>query len=119
MNNTAPDSGPVSTRGRSGTSPEVTPIDGDETVYRASHDMTADGLSITISQAVAEVSGRPVTELVQDFSEYADPDALDRLFRAPAPAPDARNDGFVVLWIDGYQVKVHGDGRIRITDHTI
>ena len=91
---------------------------GDETTYRTSHDMRTDGLSITISQAVSEVSGIPVTELVEDFSEYADPDALDRLFRAPATDPDARNDGVVVLWVRSYRVKVHGDGRILITDHS-
>lgn len=101
----------------SGDSPTVTPVEGDESVYRTSHDMTADGLSVTISQAVAEVSGIPVTELVEDFSEYADPDALDRIFRAPVTEPDSRNDGFVVLWIHGYRVKVHGDGRIIITEY--
>ena len=87
-------------------------------MYRTSHDMTTDGLSVTISQALAEVADVSATELVRDFSEYADPDALDRLFRAPATDPDARNDGVVVLWVRSYRVKVHGDGRILITDHS-
>lgn len=87
-------------------------------MYRTSHDMTTDGLSVTISQALAEVTEISVTELVEDFSEYADSDALDRLFRSPVTDPDARNEGYVVLPIRGYQVTVYGDGRILIVDTT-
>jgi len=87
-------------------------------VYRTSHDMTTDGLSVTISQALAEVADVSATELVRDFSEYADPDALDRLFRSPMMDPEIRDDGYIVFPIRGYHVTVYGSGRILIVDTT-
>lgn len=99
-------------------SPTLEVAEGNSSVYRTRHDMTTDGLSITISQALAEVSDVTVTELVQDFSEFADPDALDRLFRSPVTDPDKREDGYIVLPIRGYHVTIYGDGRILIVDVT-
>lgn len=94
----------------------LSPVTGEPNAYITIHDMTTDGLSVAVSQAVAKLSGVPATELVSDFSEYADPDAFNQLFRSLDA--DGRTDGFVVLTFPGYRVTVHGDGRIIVKDET-
>lgn len=82
--------------------------------YRTSHDMTSPGLSVTITQALAEVDGIDTVETVQNFSRYVDPDALDRLFRIPRNREHRHQEGFVHLEIEGIKVTVHADGEIDI-----
>lgn len=88
-------------------------VEGEEGVYRTHHDMSTDGLTTTISIALAELSGGAESELISDFSTYADPDALDRLFRTK-PGSSTRDDGRVSLRIEEYWVTVRSDGTILI-----
>ena len=95
----------------------VAPAEGDAEVYHAQHDMSTDGLALTISVALAEITGRPETELVPAFSKHADPDALNRLFRT-RPNGEPRREGHVRLHVAGFEVTVESDGHItfRRTD---
>lgn len=88
-------------------------VEAGEGVYRTYHDMSTDGLTTTIGVALAEVSGERETELISDFSAYADPDALDRLFRT-LPGARTREEGRIVLHVREYRVTVHSDGTILI-----
>lgn len=82
--------------------------------YRTYHDMTERGLSVTITEALAEVQNEDIFELVNDFTNYVDPDALDQLFRV-GPSGTPRHDaGRVELRIRGIDVIVHADGEIII-----
>ena len=92
---------------------EVTAGEGGEPVYRTRHDMSTDGLTLTICIALAEVTGQKETAVISDFSQYADPDALNRIFRT-LPTGDARQPGHVTLTIAGHEVTVHSDGEIVI-----
>lgn len=91
----------------------VVSTDGDEEVYRTHHDLSTDGLSLTISVALAEVTGQEETELIPKFSEHADPDALNRLFRT-LPNGDRRGPGHVTLHVAGFEVTVESDGHITM-----
>ncbi len=86
----------------------------DERVYRTTHDMEEGGLSVTIAQALAEVDDVDAAEVIHDFSEYADPDAFDRLFRIRPSESHRHEAGFVSLKIQGADVTVRADGKIRI-----
>lgn len=93
--------------------PAIDETDTERGVYRTYHDMSTDGLTLTISEALATVSGRDVTQLVSDFSRYADPDAVNRLFRARADG-EPREAGRMTLVVEGYTVTVHSDGEILV-----
>lgn len=97
------------------TTPSVVEVDADGggVVYRTHHDMSTDGLTLTICVALAEVTGRKETDVISDFSRYADPDALNRLFRT-LPTGDARQPGAVTLHIADHEVTIHSDGEIVI-----
>lgn len=86
--------------------------DGDDS-YRTQHDMTEDGLTVTIALALAEVTDVDPKHVISDFTEYADPDALDAIFRV-REGEQPRQTGFVCLTIKGHDVVVHSDGTIRI-----
>lgn len=86
-------------------------------VHYASHDMTSDGLCTTIALALSEVADVEVTALVSNFAAYADPDALNRLFRTHS-GRDLAPGGTVQIHVQGYRVRVDADGRIAITDDT-
>lgn len=83
-------------------------------VYYATHDMTRDGLCTTIALALSEVTDVEAATLVSDFSEYADPDALNRLFRT-RPGGERFPGGTVLLRIQGHRIQIDTDGRIAIT----
>lgn len=92
----------------------------DDGVYYASHDMARDGLCTTIAMALSEVSDVEATSLISNFSRYADPDALNRLFRT-RHGEDLLPGGVVQLRIQGHLVRIETDGRIAIDpnpDHT-
>lgn len=102
--------------------PEARPADdvieySEGDVYYASHDMERDGLSTTIALALADVTDVEATTLVSNFSEYADPDAFDRLFRT-RPGEELFPGGAVQLRMHGHLVRVDTDGRIAITPDT-
>ena len=86
--------------------------DQDEGIYCTYHDMTSPDLSVTITQALAEVKDTPVTEAIDRFSKYVDPDALDQLFMLRSDGPPRHEGGYLHLEIDGISVTVHADGEI-------
>lgn len=88
--------------------------DSEDGVYYATHDMTRDGLCTTVALALSEVTDVTATTLVSDFSEYADPDALNRLFRT-RPGAERFPGGTVQLRIQGHRVRIDTDGCIAIT----
>mgnify|MGYP006291642413 CR=1 FL=1 len=89
--------------------------DADGTVYRTKHDMTKNGLTVTIAMALNEVTDLDETNLIQEFSKYAEPDALDRLFRV-TEGREPRKSGYIQLEIEGYTVRVNSDGEIQIEE---
>lgn len=88
-------------------------IDEDDEVYVAHHDVAEDGLTVTLTMALAEVSDHSETDLIPEFPEHVDPDALDRLFR-PRSDGKARKGGPLHLSIRGYDVTIFSSGRIEI-----
>lgn len=86
---------------------------GESGTYYASHDMDEDGLTVTIAMALGEVADVEPLELVPSLSTYADPSALDRLFRT-RPDGTPRRGGQVTLNIEGYTVTIHSTGTIAI-----
>lgn len=93
----------------------IEPLERDDETYRTYHDMETDGLTLTISTAVAEISGKSELDLIPDFSKYVDPDALNRLFRTQ-PNGESRQPGHLTLHIDDYEVTVHSSGEILIQE---
>lgn len=75
--------------------------------------MTEDGLDVTIAMALERATEMSATEIISDFSQYADPDALNRLFRVP-PDEDPLLSGQVTLAIEGHHVRIASDGVIDI-----
>lgn len=82
-------------------------------VYYATHDMSRDGLCTSIALALAEVTDVDPTDLISNFSRYADPDGLNRLFRH-RPDGEPRVGGSIRLAIDGHLVRVDSRGHIEI-----
>lgn len=92
---------------------EVVPVDEEGNIYVAHHDVEENGLTVTLSLALAEVTDLEPTEIVPKFAEHVDPDALDRMFR-PQPNGELRQGGPFHLCIGGHDVVVHNTGRIEI-----
>lgn len=82
-------------------------------LYVLYHDFDEDDLAVTISLALSEIGDVSATELIPKFSRYADPDALNRLFR-PRPTGDLREGGPLYLDVEGYEVAIFSTGRIEI-----
>lgn len=82
-------------------------------VYHARHDMSRDGLCTSIALALAEVTALDPTDLIPNFSRYADPDGLNRLFRH-RPDGEPRVGGVIRLSIDEHLVRVDSRGLIEI-----
>lgn len=85
-----------------------------EGVYRTQHDLETDGLCLTITEALAEIKGVNPATLIDDFSTYADPDALNRLFRVKPNGEHRDPAGQLELEIHEADVTVHADGEIEI-----
>lgn len=92
---------------------EVVPVADEESVYVAHHDVTADGLTVTLTLALSEVLDLSPTALIPEFPKYVDPDALDRMFR-PGPDGDLREGGPLFLTVRGADVRIYNTGRIEI-----
>lgn len=88
-------------------------VDEEEDLYVAYHDVTEDGLTVTLTMALSEVSEYSETDLIPDFPKYVDPDALDRLFR-PGSDGELRQGGPLHLEIKGHDVTIYSSGRIEI-----
>lgn len=94
---------------------DVHEVDEEETLYVAHHDVAEDGLTVTLSMALAAAADSSPTEFLPRFQEYVDPDALDRMFR-PQPNGDLRRGGPFRLTIEGFEVEIFNTGRIEIRD---
>lgn len=92
---------------------DVIPVGEEEAIYVAHHDVRENGLTVTLSLALAEVTELEPTDIVPKFAEHVDPDALDRMFR-PLPNGDLRKGGPLHLSIEGFDVEIHNTGRIEI-----
>lgn len=87
----------------------------DGTLYVAHHDVEEDGLSVTLSLALAAATDRSPTEFLPRFQEYVDPDALDRMFR-PQPNGDLRKGGPFHLTVEDIEVEIYNTGRIELRE---
>lgn len=111
-----------SARSGSGMTPGSSPDDGgsgvieaeEDGVYYASHDLDADGLTTTVSLAVAEVADRSPAAIISDFADYVDPDGLNRVFRT-RPDGSACAEGHIEFVVEGYRVRIDSSGEIAIT----
>ena len=81
--------------------------------YTAHHDMTEDGLCLTLTIALAEVLDADPAETISDMSRYVDPDALNNLFRVRANG-EYREGGPLHLSIRRCLVTIHSDGEIML-----
>lgn len=84
-------------------------------IYRASHDVSEGGLTVTLTRAVAEVAGVDPETVAAGLPEQVDPGALDALFRTP-PGVEPCRDRSIDLAVAGYDVTVHGDGTIVVRE---
>lgn len=85
-------------------------------VFRTHHDFGTDAIAITIAVALNEVADEDAVDIIDEFSQYADPDALNRLFRPLQNGQDRRNGGRIVLYITGYMITIQSDGEILIRE---
>lgn len=83
-------------------------------VYYTQHDMDTNGLTVTIAIAMSEITGLTHDELIPDFSEYADPCALDSLFRTRPNGEHRKSGGKVTLHIQEYAVSIFSNGDIKL-----
>lgn len=86
----------------------------EEGVYRTQHDMRADGLCVTITEALAEIKAVDPVTVINNFSAYADPDALNGLFRVRPNGEHRDLGGSITLEIRDVDVTVYADGEIEI-----
>lgn len=87
---------------------------GDDGIYRVRYDRDGGDLTITITEALVAVGDLDPIDIVDNFSKYADPDALNRLFRRLPNGEPRAPGGHVHLSIEGYDVTIHSDGIIEI-----
>ncbi len=94
---------------------EVAQVEDGSTLYIAHHDIEEDGLTVTLSLALAAAADSSPTEFLPRFQEYVDPDALDRMFR-PQPNGDLRKGGPFQFSIEEFDVEIFNTGRIEIRE---
>lgn len=87
---------------------------GDDGVYRVHYDRDSGDLTITITEALVAVGDLDPIDIIDNFSKYADPDALNRLFRHLPNGEPRATGGYVHLVIEGYDVTIRSDGIIEI-----
>lgn len=97
-----------------GSTREVRLEEVEEGVYRVTHDMTETGLTVTIALALSEVADIEPEWLISRWTEYVDPDALDRLFRGKPSRDYSHEQEAVYLEIQGIDVTIYADGVIEI-----
>lgn len=87
----------------------------DGETYRTRHDWGEDdSISTTVATAISEAARREPMAF-RPLDRAIDAEALDRLF---SPSGDSlRLDGVVEFEFDGYDVIVHGSGKIVIVRH--
>lgn len=82
--------------------------------YRTFYDTTKGDVTVTLALALEEVIEMDVKDVITEFTEYADPDALDHLFRERPDGKERHPAGCVHLVIDGIDVTIHSDGLIEL-----
>lgn len=103
----------MSTEFNAGQGKGIDITDSGDGVYYTQHDMDTNGLTVTLSMALSEITGEPVEEFVPDFAEYADPDALDSIFRTQAGGHPRKAGGMVRLEIREYTISIYTNGDIK------
>lgn len=93
---------------------EVTVKQSVEGEYRVSYDTTRGDVTVTIALALEEMIGIDARELIPEFTEYADPDALDHLFREKPNGELRHPEGRVHLVIEGIDVTIYSNGLIEL-----
>lgn len=86
----------------------------DEGTYRAYYDTAKGDVTVAVALALEEVTGTDATAVIPRFTEYADPDALDQLFRERPDGERRHPESRVHLSIEGIGVTVHSDGVIDL-----
>lgn len=80
--------------------------------FRREHDHAGEGLPEAIAEGVAEVTDASVAEVLDEFTDHANPVAVDAVFEPPPG--DVDGDGARLhLCIKGVDVTVSADGEIR------
>lgn len=82
--------------------------------FRTSFDTAKGDVTVVVSLALEEVAGIDAEEVISSWTEYADPDALDNLFRERPNGELRHPGGYVSLSIKGIDVTVHSDGTIEL-----
>lgn len=82
-------------------------------VYSTYHNMTETGLDVTIATALEEATTIEVTDVISDFSDYVDPDALNRIFRVRHDE-HVRRPGEVEITVEEYDIVIDSEGEIEI-----
>jgi hypothetical protein len=87
---------------------------GETQTYFVTHDFDGPAeLTTTLAHAISDVSGVDVTDARFTLADYADPEALDRLFE-PREEGVPRMNGHLTFAVWGFQVTVYSDGQIAI-----
>lgn len=87
---------------------------GESPAYEVRHEADGTSMSVAVTEAIANVRGVDSREIGFVLADVIDPDALDRLFEEYADEYGQRWE--FTFAVDGYQVTVRSDGRIRIDD---
>lgn len=82
--------------------------------YRAFYDTAKGNLTVTVTLALANVANVNPDELLSRWTKYADPDALDHLFRERPNGENRHPDSYIHLSIEGIDVTIHSDGLIEL-----
>lgn len=94
-------------------------VDDANVVYRTVHNWDGrEPLSDTVVRAISEASGLDPIELSAPLIGSVDPDALDALFRPRHDGSPRRADGRVAFTNNGFEVVIHGDGRVFVYEPT-
>lgn len=88
-------------------------IEQEDGTYVVHNEMGEEDLTVTISLALSELDDVPPAEIIPQFPEHVDPDALNRLFK-PFPNGELRQGGPLYLSIEGYSIAIFSSGRIEI-----
>lgn len=74
-----------------------------------------EGLSQSVVEVIADLEGTRPTELRPTLHSVIDPEALDALVHSMTP-PESGSAGLVSFIYCGYEVSVHADGEIAVTE---
>lgn len=87
-----------------------------EGLFRTYHDFGEGDICVTVAVALEEITGAAAGEVVAEFSRYADPEAVNQIFRPHPNGPARTGVGYIVLHIAGYKITIQSDGEIRLKE---